>query len=142
MTPPKIYPNFEGLEYLTTAVIICDTKFLVLYINPSTEALLEISNDQACSKSIEIFLDDVEFFKHAANTARESQSAFRENEFFIKAKHNKTICVTLTVTMINNGANYLIEMIQMDQQVKIAKEERMFIPVSYTHLTLPTICSV
>ena len=127
MTPPKIYPNFEGLEYLTAAVIICDTKFLVLYINPSTEALLEISNDQACSKNIEIFLDDVEFFKHAANTARESQSAFRENEFFIKTKHNKTICVTLTVTMINNGANYLIEMIQMDQQVKIAREERMFI---------------
>ena len=69
----------------------------------------------------------MEFFKHAANKAKESQNAFRENEFFIKTKHNKTLCVTLTVTMINNGANYLIEMIQMDQQVKIAKEERMFI---------------
>ena len=62
MTPPKVYPDFEGLEYLTTAVIICNTKFLVLYINPSTEALLEISNDQACDQSIEKFLDDVEFF--------------------------------------------------------------------------------
>jgi hypothetical protein len=33
----------------------------------------------------------------------------------------------LIVTTINNGANFLVEMIQMDQQVKIAKEERMFI---------------
>ena len=65
MTPPKVYPNFEGLEYLTASVIICDAKFLVLYINPSTEALLEISNDQACHQSIENFLDDVKFFKHA-----------------------------------------------------------------------------
>ena len=86
MTPLKVYPNFEGLEYLTAAVVICDVKFLVLYINPSTEALLEISNDQACRQSIENFLGDADFFKHAANKARESQSAFRENEFFIKTK--------------------------------------------------------
>ena len=50
-----------------------------------------------------------------------------ENEFFIKSKHSKTICVTLTISSINNGINFLIEMIHMDQQVKIAKEERMFI---------------
>lgn len=127
MTPPKIYPNFEGLEYLTASVIICDASFSILYINPSAEALLELSHDQACSQNIEIFLDDVEFFNHAANTAQESQNAFRENEFFIKSKHSKTICVTLTISSINNGVNFLIEMIHMDQQVKIAKEERMFI---------------
>jgi two-component system nitrogen regulation sensor histidine kinase GlnL len=127
MTPPIVYPNFDGLEHLTAAAMICDDKFFILYINPSAEALLELSNDQACQQNIQFFLDGIEFFVHAAETAKKTQSAFRENEFFIRSKQNKTICVTLTVSSINNGDNFLIEMIQMDQQVKIAKEERMFI---------------
>lgn len=127
MAPPKIYPNFEGLEHLNASVLICDSKFSILYVNPSAEALLELSHDQACHQNLELFVDDATSFEHAAIVSQKTQSTFRENEFFIKTKQKKTICVTLTLSIIGNGENFLIEMLPMDQQVKIAKEERMFI---------------
>jgi len=127
MTPPKIFPQFEGLEQLTAAVIICSENFVIDYINPSAEVMLEVSHDQACGQVMGLFFEEFDLFRHAAVSAKESQSAFRENEVFIRSKQNKTLCVTLTVSWLGNNESYLIEMIQMDQHLRIAKEERMFI---------------
>ena len=127
MSPPKIFPKFEGLEQLTEAVIICSENFVIDYINPSAEIMLEVSHDQACGQVISLFFEEFNLFKHAAHSAKESRSAFRENEVFIRSKQNKTLCVTFTVSWLVNTDYYLIEMIQMDQHLRIAKEERMFI---------------
>ena len=127
MSPPKIFPQFEGLEQLTAAVIICSENFVINYINPSAEVMLEISHDQACGQVMGLFFEEFDLFRHAAVSAQESRSAFRENEVFIRSKQNKTLCVTLTVSWLGNNESYLIEMIQMDQHLRIAKEERMFI---------------
>ena len=51
MSPPKIFPKFEGLEQLTAAVIICSENFVIDYINPSAEVMLEVSHDQAYGTS-------------------------------------------------------------------------------------------
>ena len=127
MAPPKIFPKFEGLEYLTSAVIICSERFSIDYMNPSAEIMLEISHDQACGQVMSLFFEEFDLFKHAALSAKKSLSAFRENEVFIRSKQNKTLCVTFTVSWLGNSDYYLIEMIQMDQHLRIAKEERMFI---------------
>ena len=127
MAPPKIFPKFEGLEHLTSAVIICSERFSIDYMNPSAEIMLEISHDQACGQVMSLFFEEFDLFKHAALSAKKSQSAFRENEVFIRSKQNKTLCVTFTVSWLGNSDYYLIEMIQMDQHLRIAKEERMFI---------------
>ena len=56
MTPPIILENFEGLDHLASGVIVCKKNGDIRYINPSAEAFLDISHDQACEKNINVFL--------------------------------------------------------------------------------------
>jgi two-component system nitrogen regulation sensor histidine kinase GlnL len=126
MTPPIILENFEGLEHLASGVIVCSKNGAIRYINPSAEALLDISHDQACEKNINVFFTSKLFFKQIL-TASENQNIYRENEYFIQVKQDKFICVTLTVSPLQNNKNFLIEFLPMDQHLKVAKEERMII---------------
>ncbi len=126
--PPLIHESHHGLEKLATSIIVFDESLKIIYINPSAEVLLELSHGQAFNQSIEIFFDDRDFFKAALDSAKKKHSSYRENEYFIKSKQNKIICVTLTISQLNNeSGHFIVEFIQMDQHLRVAKEERMFI---------------
>ena len=128
MVPTIIHDSYQGLEQLATAAIIIDQHFKIIYLNPSAEVLLELSHAQACHHSIDLFFEDQDFFKGVLASAEKQQSSYRENEYFIKSKQNKTLCVTLTISQTHNhSGHFIIELIQMDQHLRIAKEERMFI---------------
>jgi two-component system nitrogen regulation sensor histidine kinase GlnL len=128
MTPPLLNKNYQGLEQLATAMIVFDKSLKIIYINPSAEVLLELSHGQAFNQSIEIFFEDYDFIEAGLIAATKQQTSYRENEYFIKTKQNKTICVTLTISQLNNDpGHFIIEFIQMDQHLRVAKEERMFI---------------
>jgi len=126
MTPPAILGEFSGLEHLACGTIICNTEGVIRYINPSAEAILEISHDQACKKNIDLFFQDKNFFQQLKKDMRQ-QIVFRENEYFIKTKNNKTVCSTLIASFITASKNILIELLPMDQHLKVTKEERMII---------------
>ena len=128
MTPPLIHESHQGLDQLATAAIVFDKSLKIIYINHSAEVLLELSHGQAFNQNIGIFFEDRDFFKTALGSATKLQSSYRENEYFIKSKQNKTICVTLTISQLNNKlGNFILEFIQMDQHLRVAKEEMMFI---------------
>ena len=128
MASTLLHESYQGLEQLATATIVFDKKLKIIYMNPSAEVLLELSHGQAYNQSIEIFFEDRDFFKSALDSATKQQSSYRENEYFIKSKQNKTICVTLTISQLNNASDrFIVELIQMDQHLRVAKEERMFI---------------
>jgi len=128
MSPPVVKSNYKGIELLTTAVVLCDKNYIILFINPSAEVLFEISQNQAITKNVNIFIDNVEFLKKILNQAEQQHGSYREHEYFIKTQHSKTMCVTLTITpFINDQSDFVIEFMQIDQQLKVAKEENMFI---------------
>jgi len=128
-TMPKIIKkNLNGMEDLATAIFVCNQDFLIKYINPSAEILFELSHDQAFNESISLFFEEIDFFKDALKQAKTKQSSYREHEYFIKTKQNKTICVSFTITPIEGTElDFIVEFIQMDQQLRVAREERMFI---------------
>jgi len=118
----------KGMEDLATAIFACDKNLIIKYINPSAEILFELSNDQAINESISLFFEEIDFFKDALEQAKTKQSSYREHEYFIKTKQNKTICVSFTITPIEGKEfDFIVEFSQMDQQLRIAREERMFI---------------
>ncbi len=128
MAPPIIHDSYHGLEQLATAVIVIDPSYQIIYINPSAEVMLELSHGQACNHRIDLFFEDQDFFKEAIAAAKKQRSSYRENEYFIKSKQGKTLCVTLTISQTQNqSGHFIIELIQMDQHLRVAKEERMFI---------------
>ena len=121
--------KYEGMESLVTAVIVCDKNLIVNYINPSTETLFEVSAKQAINNNISVFFEDTDnFLKKLLQKVDEQKNTYKEHEYFLQTHQKKTICVSLTVTaLIDSSDEFIIEFIQMDQQLKVAREERMFI---------------
>tara|TARA_B100000795_G_scaffold143013_1_gene107062 strand:+ start:149 stop:1246 length:1098 start_codon:yes stop_codon:yes gene_type:complete len=128
MKPNLMKNELRGMEDLATAVFACDKNLVIKYINPSAEILFELSYDQALNENISLFFEEIDFFKGALKQAKTKQSSYREHEYFIKTKQNKTICVSFTITPIEKrGFDFIVEFSQMDQQLRVAREERMFI---------------
>jgi len=124
----KIPSSFTGLEHLATAVILIDTERKVVYANPAAEILFAISAKQITDVNIAQVFPDCEILHSAVENAIINNSPFREHEFLITASRQNSIAVTCTVTPVDLAPTcLLLEFQQMDQQLRIAREERMLI---------------
>ncbi len=117
-----------GLEHLATAVILLNQSHEVVYANPSTEVLFALSATQIHHRPIaEVFLN-CEILQIAIANAVKNNSPYREHEFALTTVRQHSFAVTCTVTPVDIGeATLLLEFQQMDQQLRIAREERMLI---------------
>ncbi len=123
-TPEK----FDGLEHLSTAIMLLDNDCKIIYANPGAEVMFAFSAKHIQGISIEQVFPDCEILFSAVNNAKEQHSPFREHEFSISSHHTHSIAVTCTVTPIEAVNAYLILEFQlMDAQLRIAREERMLI---------------
>ena len=124
----NIPSGFAGLEHLATAVILLNQSHQVVYANPSAEVLFALSATQVHGSHIsEVFLH-CEILQIAIDNAVKNDSPYREHEFAITTVRQQSFAVTCTVTPVNiDEATLLLEFQQMDQQLRIAREERMLI---------------
>lgn len=124
----NIPSGFSGLEHLATAVILLNPSHHIVYANPSAEILFALSATQISGNHIgEIFLN-CEILQLAIESAVRSDSPYREHEFAITTVRQQSFAVTCTVTPVEMyEASLLLEFQQMDQQLRIAREERMLI---------------
>lgn len=125
--------GFYGLEHIATAVILLDTDCKVTYANSSAEILFDISANQILGLHISEVFSNSSILQMAVNNAIQNQSPYREHEFNITSHRLHHTAVTCTVTPITTTANQvkqdmlILEFVQMDQQLRIAREERMLI---------------
>jgi len=123
-----IPPPFAGLEHLATAVILLDDSRKVLYANPGAEILFALSAKQITGLDIFQVFPECEILHSAVENAISNRSPFREHEFLITTMRQNSVAVTCTVTPVDvNPACLVLEFQQMDQQLRIAREERMLI---------------
>jgi len=124
----KVPSGFSGLEHLATAVMLLNPSNQVVYANPSTETLFALSATQIAGSHIsEVFLN-CEILQLAIENAVRNDSPYREHEFAITTVRQQSFAVTCTVTPVEmSEATMLLEFQQMDQQLRIAREERMLI---------------
>jgi two-component system nitrogen regulation sensor histidine kinase GlnL len=123
-----ILPSFTGLEHLATAVLLLDKSRKVIYANPSAEVLFAISAKQILGLDITQVFPGCEILHLAVDNAIENHSPFREHEFLVTTQRQTSLAVTCTVTPVDlPPACLVLEFQQMDQQLRIAREERMLI---------------
>ena len=124
----KTPSELSSLDHLATAVILLNCAHKIVYANPSAEVLFALSANQIKSNHIsEVFLH-CEILQLAIDNAVKNNSPYREHEFAITTVRQLSTAVTCTVTPIEmNQATLLLEFQQMDQQLRIAREERMLI---------------
>ncbi|OYY49019.1 MAG: two-component system sensor histidine kinase NtrB [Methylophilales bacterium 28-44-11] len=120
--------HFSGLEHLATAVMLLDSSLKVIYTNPSAEILFALSANQISGNHISDVFLNCEILQLAVDNALNTNSPYREHEFALTTVRQHSFAVTCTVTPIQfENVTLILEFQQMDQQLRIAREERMLI---------------
>ena len=123
-------PALTGLDLLGTAIVLVDQHMNVHYANPSAENLFEASSKSLVGHNItEIFQDDV--LDAAIDYARANHSSYTENDLRIGAFGRPKLMLSCTANPVEidgwtqGGHGFLLEFRHIEQQMKIAREERL-----------------
>lgn len=120
--------SFTGFEHLATAVLLLDTRGQVVYANPAAEVLFAISGNQISGQTLSQIFPGSEDLLFAVQNALTHNSPFREHELSLLTAHQACLSVTCTATPVDlDPIRLVLEFQQMDQQLRIAREERMLV---------------
>ena len=123
-----LHPELKGIEHLAIAILLCDVEGHILYMNPAAESLFGLSSRQVHDMLIDEVFTHADILKLAISQALNTDTPYREHEFLITTLKHQSFSVTCTITPIQSESiRYILEFQQMDQQLRIAKEERMLI---------------
>ena len=116
------------LEWLATAVMTLDSGRRVTYLNPAAENLLGVSATTAHGMLLESLFPHSPALLEALASASARDASFTEHEISIDTQHNHAL-VSVTVTPVDEPGSegWVLEFRQIDQQMKIAREERMLL---------------
>lgn len=116
------------LEWLATAVMTLDAERHVSYLNPAAENLLGISATLAHGQPLAQLFPDSPALLEALGQAEARNASFTEHEVSIStAQHQCLVSCTVSPVEDNAAVAWVLEFRQMDQQIKIAREERMLL---------------
>lgn len=120
----------SGLDLLATAVMLVDEKLGVHYMNPAAENLFELSNTNVAGSPLGKFFSDDTVLAAAMGYARANNSSYTEHDFALSVAGRGKLHLSCTVTPVEldvgeGGNGFLLEFRHIEQQLKIAREERM-----------------
>ncbi len=112
-----------GLDLLATAIVLVDRSLAVHYANPAAENLFELSSKNFVGHTVtEIFQDGV--LDAAIEYARSNNCSYTEHGLKIGALGRGPLHLSCTVSPLELEG-MLLEFRHIDQQLKIAREERL-----------------
>jgi two-component system, NtrC family, nitrogen regulation sensor histidine kinase GlnL len=128
---PTAIPALSGLDLLATAVILVDNADVLRHMNPAAENLLELSHSNVTGHAIADVFADHEVLAAALQYARRNNCSFSEHDLMIAVSGRPRMHLACTVTPIESSSAFdvagcLIEFRQIEQQLRIAREERVF----------------
>jgi len=116
-----------GLEHLATAVLALDEMRQTRSLNSAAEHLLGLSASQAIGQSLDALFNSPKQLHSALDYALSHNASFTEHELILEVNANR-LQVSCTVTPLENApVAFMIEFHPMDQQLKIARDERMLL---------------
>jgi two-component system, NtrC family, nitrogen regulation sensor histidine kinase GlnL len=124
----KIPSTFAGLEHLATAVLLLDGERRVIYANPAAEVIFALSHHHIAEMPLDQVFIGAEMLCNAVGNALTSNGPYREHEITLTTFRQLSLAATCTVTPVDlSPVRLVLEFQQMDQQLRIAREERMLI---------------
>jgi len=120
-----------GLEHLSTAILVLDRDFRVIYANPAAENLFEFSSKSIAGTPVTQVFPETGGLIAATEAAFASGASYTEHEMTL-ATIAHSYHVSLTVSPVfDNEQQLLLEFHQIDKHLKIAREERMQLQQQY-----------
>ena len=125
-TADETPPFCSGLELLATAVVLLAGDLGIRYANPAAENLFELSKRQLVGHAARSVFGDAPALFQAIDKALASGASYTEQELEVGIGGKARLHLSCTVSMVDvPGAILLLEFRHIDQQLKIAREERL-----------------
>ena len=116
--------RYAGLDLLATAVLLLDGERRIVYANAAAENLFALSRKQLVSRKPAVVFNDAGRLEHAFEQAIRQHGTYTEQEIELSINGRLRLQLSCTVTPLDLGEGLLLEFRQIDQQIKIAREER------------------
>jgi two-component system, NtrC family, nitrogen regulation sensor histidine kinase GlnL len=117
---------YAGLELLATAVVLLADDLHVCYANPAAENLFELSKRQLIGHPVKLLFGDAPALFKAIDKALANGASYTEQELELAVAAKSRLHLSCTVSVVETfGATLLLEFRHIDQQLKIAREERL-----------------
>ena len=117
--------NFPGLELLATAVLMLDDRLQVTYANPAAETLLAHGRKHLLGTPLARVLPGNERFIARLAQAVDDDTGFNDNELALEIAGQQVTVHCAAVPVEEGGARLLIELRELDQQMRIAREAKL-----------------
>ena len=119
---------FAGLELLETATLAVCRDGGIRYVNPACENLLALSQKELLRHTLSSLFVDSRALVAGLRAAVTHDVSFTEHDLSLNTINQISLQVICTLTPINvAGCAALIELRPIEQQLKIANEERLLI---------------
>ncbi|MDE2004506.1 MAG: PAS domain-containing protein [Betaproteobacteria bacterium] len=124
--PPEPPPVARrGLELLAAAVLLLDESLQVIYVNPAAENLFELSYIKFKGHAIDELFGGAPALRAAIDRAVRTGASYTEQELELGLPGKPRLHLVCTVSPVDAAdATLLLEFRHIDQQLKIAREER------------------
>ncbi|MEO8484733.1 MAG: nitrogen regulation protein NR(II) [Betaproteobacteria bacterium] len=123
---PATPASCAGLELLATAVLLIGEDGRVTWANPAAENLFELSRKKLVKRRPAQIFGDSAPLDAAIAKALSSGGSYTEQELELGAPGRTRLHLSCTATPVDyDDATMLVEFRHIDQQLKIAREERL-----------------
>jgi two-component system nitrogen regulation sensor histidine kinase GlnL len=116
--------RYAGLDLLATAVLLLDGSSQIQYANAAAENLFALSRKQLVQRALSSVFNDPNRLEHAVEQAIRQHGTYTEQELELAINGRLRLHLSCTVTPLEAEEGLLLEFRQIDQQIKIAREER------------------
>jgi two-component system nitrogen regulation sensor histidine kinase GlnL len=116
---------FPGLELLATAVLMLDDRLQVTYANPAAETLLAHGRKHLLGAPLARVLPGNDRFIARLARAADDDAGFHENELALELAGQSVTVHCVAMPVAEDGARLLIELRELDQQIRIAREAKL-----------------
>ena len=122
----SISHSFAGLELLPTAVVLLDEQLNIGYVNPACESLLDTAAKAMTGQPVLGAVEEqAEFGRTLADALQNHWSYSAQNLNFLRPGHSPIQVLATVARLELPGLPLLIELRPIEQQLRIAREERM-----------------
>jgi two-component system nitrogen regulation sensor histidine kinase GlnL len=116
---------YPGVDLLSAAVLFLTAERQVRYSNPAAENLFEVSRARLFGMAIGTLFADARLLAGAIDAAMAAGASYTGQELELAVVGKPRLHLTVTITPVAYGDIALVlEFRQIDQQLKIAREER------------------
>jgi two-component system, NtrC family, nitrogen regulation sensor histidine kinase GlnL len=116
---------FEGLELLSTAVLMLDDDLHVTFANPAAETLFAQARSHMVGVPLGQALPGNDDFVHRLHQSIEADAGFNDNDLLLEVE-GYPVHLHCVITPIEAfGARLMLELRELQQQMKIAREAKI-----------------